>query len=111
MSFESFPDIENLQHLPRRVIVKGGASSFSEQEGAQLKGIVINNIGQSIRNVRVSVVIFNEKKIPVLNTSTTPIPAEIPQGGISRFSFQIKDFDKEITDYHLFTDWSFDDNE
>lgn len=111
MGIEAFPEIENFQHLPRRVIVKGGDSSFSQDEGARLRGIVINNIGQTIRNLKVSVVIFNEKKIPVLNTSIVPDPSAIPQGGISSFSFHLKEYPQQISDYYLYTDWTFDDKE
>ena len=109
MGIETFPEIENFQHLPRQVIVKGGSSIYDEREGAILQGIVINNIGQTIRNLRVNLVIFNEKKIPLMSASTTPHPDTVQQGGISTFSFQVKDYPREIRDYHLYTDWNFHD--
>ncbi len=108
MDVEAFPEIENFQHLPRNVIVKGGKTSFNPDSGAELRGIVINNIGQTIRNIRVQVVIFDHRKIPLLNTSTTPDPDVVPQGGISSFIFKFENFAHEIKDYHLFTNWSFD---
>jgi hypothetical protein len=109
MGIETFPEIENFQHLPRQIIVKGGTSSFDAENGASLQGIVINNIGQPIRDLKIHAVVFNEKKIPVLNSTSSGEPSQIPQGGISTFSFQFKDYPKEITDYYLYTDWKFDD--
>ena len=109
MDIETFPEIEDFQHLPRQVIVKGGAADFSDAAGASLQGIVINNIGNPIRNVRVHVVVFNEKKIPIRSTSTSVKPEIIPQGGIGNFSFQLKDFNEQIKDYYLYTDWNFHD--
>ncbi len=111
MGIEAFPEIENFQKLPRQVIVKGGSSTFSQERGAELRGIVINNIGHPIRGISVHVVIFNENKIPVLSTSTTADPETLPQGGIASFTFQIKTLDQEIQDYHLYTNWKFDDRE
>ncbi len=108
MDVDAFPEIEDFQHLPRNVIVKGGQTSFHPEEGAaELRGIVINNIGQTIRNLRVHVVLFDHRKIPVLNTSISPQPDTVPQGGISPFVFQFREFAQEIRDYHLFTNWSF----
>lgn len=110
MDVDAFPDIENFHHLPRSVIVKGAKASFDPAEGAQLRGIVINNIGQAIQNLRVHVVLFDDRKIPLLNTSVAPESSKIPQGGVSPFHFQLKDFPHEIKDYHLFTNWSFDES-
>jgi hypothetical protein len=109
MDVEAFPEIEDFQHLPRSVIVKGGKTSFRPEDGAELRGIVINNIGQAIRNIRVQVVIFDDRKIPMLNTSVAPEPDMAPQGGISSFVFKLKEYPYEIKDYHLFTHWSFDE--
>ena len=110
MDVDAFPEIQNFQHLPRSVIVKGGSTSFDTAVGAGLRGIVINNIGQAIRNLRVHVVLFDERKIPILNTSIPADPDMIPQGGISSFQFQFEDVKQEIKDYHLFTNWSFDES-
>ena len=111
MGIEAFPEIESFQKLPRQIIVKGGSSTFDEREGAELRGIVINNIGQPIRGLTVHVVIFDSQKIPVLNTGTTAEPDFLPQGGISSFVFRIKDYPREITDYYLYANWKFDDRE
>jgi hypothetical protein len=109
MGIEAFPEIESFQKLPRQVIVKGGASSFDHAEGAGLRGIVINNIGHSIRDIRVSVVIFDKNKLPVLSTSTATDPALLPQGGIANFTFKIEEYPERILDYHLYTHWKFNE--
>ena len=111
MGLETFPEIENFQKLPRQVIVKGGSSSFSQQEGATLAGIVINNIGHTIRDIRVNVVIFDKNRLPALNTSVPADPETLPQGGIGAFTFQLKNYPEEILDYHLYASWKFDDRE
>ena len=111
MGIETFPEIESFQKLPRQVIVKGGSSDFSEHDGAWLRGIVINNIGQPIRDIRINVVIFDKKKIPILNVSATADPESLPQGGIGSFTFQIKSHSEVITDYYLYANWKFDDRE
>ncbi|MFZ5801546.1 MAG: hypothetical protein ACOY3K_00325 [Candidatus Omnitrophota bacterium] len=109
MGLETFPEIESFQKLPRRVIVKGGSSSYSARDGAELRGIVINNIGHAIRNLKINLVVFDEQKIPAFSTSVVPAPASLPQGGMSPFIFQIKDYSKPIADYHLYADWNFED--
>ncbi len=111
MGIETFPEIENFQKLPHQVIVKGGNWSFSEREGAELRGIVINNIGQPIRDLRVSLVVLNDQKLPVLNTSIAAVPEALSQGGIATFIFQLKDYTERITDHHLFIHWKFDEQE
>lgn len=109
MGLEAFPEIENFQKLPRQVIVKGGSSTFSEHEGAELRGIVINNCGHSIRDLRVNVVILDANGIPVLSTGVEPEPHTLQQGGIGSFTLRLKSYPERINDYHLFTDWKFDD--
>ena len=111
MGLEAFPEIENFQKLPRQVIVKGGSSTFHEQEGAELRGIVINNIGHAIRDLRVNVVILDEKGIPVLSTGVEPEPGALPQGGIGSFTFRLKNYPQCISDYHLYANWKFDDRQ
>ncbi|MFA6599521.1 MAG: hypothetical protein WC352_03145 [Candidatus Omnitrophota bacterium] len=111
MGIESFPEIESFHKLPRQVIVKGASSTYDQEKGALLHGIVINNIGHAISQIRVNVVIFDTNKMPVLNTSTVPQPDTLPQGKIGAFSFQFKEYPEEITDYHLFTSWKFVDKE
>ncbi len=109
MDIEAFPEIENFQKLPRQVIVKAGSTSFEASKGAVLRGIVINNSGHPIREVRVNVVILNERGMPVLNTSLSSDPDALPQGGIANFRFEFKEYPKAIIDYHLYTQWRFDD--
>ncbi len=111
MGLEAFPEIESFQKLPRQVIVKGGNSTFSDKEGASLRGIVINNIGQSIRDLRVHAVILDENKIPVLSTSLDPDPSTLPQGAIGSFTFQFKEYSQKIGHYYLYANWKFDDRE
>ena len=111
MDIEAFPEIENFQKLPRQVIVKAGSTGFDERTGAVLRGIVINNSGHGICNARVHVVILDENRIPLLSTSLEPDPHRIPQGGIANFSFEFRDHQKPIVNYHLYTRWRFDDEE
>lgn len=109
MTIEQFPEIESFQKLPHRVIVKGGSSRFDPKEGAELRGIVINNTGVPIREVSVNLVVFDDKETPVLNTSAEPDPPALPQGGIGSFLFQLKEFREEIKRYYLFPSWKYDD--
>ena len=109
MGLEAFPEIESFQKLPRQVIVKGGTSTFEEKQGATLRGIVINNIGHTIRDLRVNIVILDSKGIPVLSAGTAPEPEELPQGGISSFVYRFSDYPEMISNYHLYVDWKFDD--
>jgi hypothetical protein len=111
MGLEAFPEIESFQKLPRQVIVKGGSSTYSEKEGAELRGIVINNSGQSIKDLRVQAVILDENKIPVLSTGIDPDPNSLAQGGIGSFVLRLKEYSKRIADYHLYANWKFDDRE
>lgn len=109
VSIEQFPEIESFQKLPHRVIVKGGSSRFDPQEGAELRGIVINNSGQPIRSVVVNLVVFDERETPLVNVSAVPDPEHLPQGAIGSFLFQLKNFDREIKKYYLYPSWKYDD--
>ena len=111
MGLEAFPEIESFQKLPRQVIVKGGSSTYSERDGAELRGIVINNIGHAIRDLRVQVVILDEKGIPALSAGAVPEPSLLPQGGISSFVFKVADYHRKISDYHVYANWKFDDSQ
>ena len=110
MGIEQFPEIESFQKLPHRVIIKGGSSRFDSKDGAELRGIVINNIGHPIREVTVNLVIFDEREMPILNTSTEPDPSALPQGAIGSFVFQLKEFREEIKKYYLYPSWKYDDS-
>lgn len=111
MGIEQFPEIETFQRLPRKVIVKGGGSGFSPEGKPELRGIVINNSGHSIKGIKVSMVIFSEQDIPMLNKSTAPDPDALPQGAIGSFTFTLSDYDKEITNYYLYANWKYDDSD
>jgi hypothetical protein len=111
MGIEAFPEIESFQKLPRQVIVKGGSSTFDEKVGAELRGIVINNIGHSICDLRVNVVILDQSGIPVMSTSTEPEPNTLPQGGIGSFTFRVESYPQKISNYHVYANWKFDDRE
>ena len=109
MSIEAFPEIESFQKLPRQVLVKGGTSTFEKEKGATLRGIVINNIGHNIKDLRVSVVVLDTNGLPVLNAGLAPEPQELAQGGISSFLFHLKDYPEKISNYHLYANWKFDE--
>lgn len=109
MGIESFPEIENFQKLPREVIIKGASTHFNETDGAGLRGIVINNIGHPIKNIRAQLVIFDQRKVPIMGVNTPTDPGKLAQGGIANFYFQLKNFKKEIQNYHLQVDWNFDE--
>ena len=109
MGIESFPEIENFQKLPHEVIIKGASTHFNEAEGASLQGIVINNIGHSIKNIRAQLVILDKDRVPLLGTSVATEPDHLPQGGIANFKFQLKNQKKEIENYFLHANWGFDE--
>ena len=109
MGLQEFPEIESFQKLPPRVIVKGGSSRFDPKDGAELRGIVINNVGQPIRDVSVNLVVFDDRETPLFNATVIPEPAALPQGGIGSFLFQIKDHPGELKKYHLYPSWKYDD--
>ena len=109
MGIEQFPEIETFPKLPRKVIVKGGSSGLDSKGRPELRGIVINNVGHPIRDAKVSLVIFSEHEIPVLNKSTLPDPSALPQGGIASFTFTLDDYHEEIKNYYLYVNWQYDD--
>ena len=110
MGIESFPEIENFQKLPREVIIKGASTHFNETDGAGLRGLVINNSGHPIKNIRAQLVIFDKNRVPVVEINTPTEPGNLPQGGIAHFRFQLKNHKKEIKDYHLQANWGFDES-
>ena len=111
MGLEAFPEIESFQKLPRQVIVKGGSSTYSKNDGAELRGIVINNIGHPIRDIRIQVVVLDQTGIPVVSAGAVPDPANLPQGGISSFTLRIPHYNQKISDYHVNANWKFDDSQ
>ena len=110
MSIEQFPEIETFQKLPRKVIVKGGSASLDAKGRPELCGIVINNVGQPIRALKVFLVVFDDQEIPILNRNIVPNPDALPQGGIASFSFVLSEHDKEITNCYLYANWKYDDS-
>lgn len=110
MGIEQFPEIETFQKLPRKVIVKGGSSGFDSKGRPELRGIVINNVGHPIRDIKVSLILFNTDEIPILNRSTQPDPTALPQGAIGSFTFVLEDFEGEIKNYYLYANWKYDDS-
>lgn len=110
MDIHEFPEIETFQKLPRKVIVKGGSSGFNAEGKPELRGIVINNLGLTIKTVRVSLIIFDENEIPILNTSILSDPDFLPQGAIGSFTFTLDDYENEITNYYLYANWKYDDS-
>jgi hypothetical protein len=109
MGIESFPEIENFQKLPREVIIKGASTHFNPDEGASLQGIVINNIGHPIKNIRAHLVILDKDKVPLLGTSVSTDPDYLSQGGIANFHFRLKEHKAEIKNYFLHANWGFDE--
>ena len=109
MDIETFPEIENFQKLPRKVIVKAGGFSSAAGASNELRGLVINNIGHPIKDIRVHVVIFDLRKIPQLSASVPANPDRLDQGGMANFIFELKDYLKKITDYHLYAGWKFEE--
>ncbi len=110
MGIEQFPEIETFQKLPRKVIVKGGSSGFDSKGRPELRGIVINNAGHPIRDLKISLILFNEDEIPILNKSTNPDPTGLPQGAIGSFTFIFDDYEQEIKNYYLYANWKYDDS-
>ena len=110
MGIQEFPEIQTFQKLPRKVIVKGGTSGFGANGKPELRGIVINNSGHLVKDIRVSLIIFNAHEIPILNASTVPDPNQLPQGSIASFVFTLDDYNQEITNYYLYTNWKYDDS-
>ncbi|PIQ85069.1 MAG: hypothetical protein COV74_10760 [Candidatus Omnitrophica bacterium CG11_big_fil_rev_8_21_14_0_20_45_26] len=110
MSIQEFPEIETFQKLPHRVIVKGGNAGFNAKGKPELRGLIINNVGHAIKQIRVSLIVFNEREMPVLNTSVASDPAMLAQGGMASFVFTLNDYEQEITNYYLYANWKYDDS-
>ncbi len=111
MKLNSFPEIEDFRKLPHEVVVKGAVSEPDPKKGVEVRGIVINNIGQPIKNIRVQVVVFDEYHLPQMSTSISPSPSKLQQGGIANFIFVLEDLEKPVKDLYLHANWSFDAGE
>ncbi len=111
MSMEQFPEIEAFQKLPRRVLVKGGVSAVNKDGRAELAGIVINNLGQPVKGLKVNLIIFDEREMPVFNATTTPDPSKLSQGGMASFKFVLGSHQDKIANHYLYPSWQYDDSE
>ncbi|HNV86859.1 MAG TPA: hypothetical protein PKL97_07875 [Candidatus Omnitrophota bacterium] len=111
MSIEEFPEIEDFHRLPRRVIVKGGVSRVNANGDAELSGIVLNNLGQPIKGLKVNLVVFDDREMPILNALTDPEPARLAQGGISSFKIVLPGHKEQVTNCYLYPTWQYDDSE
>lgn len=111
MSIEEFPEIEAFQKLPRRVIVKGSLSTVNQAGHAELSGLVINNLGQPVKGLRVNLIVFDAREMPVLNASTVPDPPKLSQGGLSSFKIVVEGYKDKITNYYLYPSWQYDDSD
>ncbi len=108
MRLNSFPEIEDFRKLPREVVVKGAISENDIAKGVEIRGIVINNIGQPIKNIRVQVVVFDEYHLPQMSASLDSIPARLQQGGIANFVLTLQGLEKAVKDFYLHANWGFD---
>lgn len=111
MRLNSFPEIEDFRKLPREVVVKGAISEPDPKKGVEIRGIVINNIGQPIKNIRIQVVVFDEYHLPQMSTSLSPAPSKLQQGGIANFIFTFEGLEKPVKDFYLHANWGFDASE
>jgi len=111
MAFEDFPEIEAFQKLPKRVIVKGGDAKLTDEGDAELAGIVINNSGQTVRDLSVIMVLFSDKHVPTMSLSVKPDPDKLAQGSISSFKFSHKGYCDKFSNYYLYSTWKYDDSD
>jgi len=111
MSIEEFPEIEAFHKLPRRVIVKGGMSRINDKGNAELSGIVINNLRQPVKQVKVNLIIFNQSEIPIYNTTTFSDPERLSNGAIASFKFELEGIKDRLTNFYLYPSWNYDDSE
>ena len=109
MDVEDFPPIETFKKLPKRVVVKGGVASFNAQNQPQLSGIVINNSGQTVMNLKVHLILFDHRNIPIENATEVPEPGTLLQGQIASFLFTLPNFKGKITNSYLYATWVYDD--
>ena len=70
-----------------------------------------NNLGQSVRDIVVHLVVFDEKEMPVINVTTRPDPDRLSQGNLASFKFVLEKFGKPIKNFYLYSNWKYDDSE
>jgi hypothetical protein len=109
LNFEDFPSIEAFHKLPRKIILKAGETGFDEAHRPTLSGIVINNLGQPIRNVEVYLVLFDDQNMPVEHLKTIPEPNRLGQGTLGSFRFVVAGRKEKISNYYLHSRWEYDD--
>ncbi|MBI4970617.1 MAG: hypothetical protein HZC17_02115 [Candidatus Omnitrophica bacterium] len=111
MGIEEFPAIESFQRLPKKIIVKGGDSVINKNGDAELAGLVINNLGQPVRDIVVHLIVFDEKEMPVVNLSAKPDSDRLDQGNMASFKFVLEKFGEPIKNYYLYSNWKYDDSQ
>ncbi len=111
MGIEEFPPIESFQRLPKKLIVKGGDSFINKDQDTELAGLVINNLGQSVRDIVVHLVVFDEREIPAVNVSVKPDPDHLNQGNMASFRFVIEKLGQPVKNFYLYANWKYDDSE
>ena len=111
MGIEEFPAIESFQRLPKKIIVKGGDSVVNKNGDAELGGIVINNLGQSVCDIVVHLVVFDEKEMPAINASIKPEQDRLEQGNIASFKFTLEKFGQPVKNFYLYANWKYDDSQ
>ena len=55
--------------------------------------------------------IFDKDRVPLLGVSVATEPDHLPQGGIAKFHFQLKEHKEEIKNYFLHANWGFDETD
>src|SRR3990167_5766761 len=110
MGIEEFPAIESFQRLPKKIIVKGGDSVINKNGDTELAGLVINNLGQPVRDIVVHLIVFDEKEMPAVNLSMKPDPDRLDQGNMASFKFILEKFGAPVKNFHLYANWKYDDS-
>ena len=111
MNFEDFPEIESFHKLPKKLIIKAGETAFTEEGDATLSGIVINNLGQPVQHVEVSLILFDEKNIPQEHLRIVSSPNQLTQGALGSFRFVVKDRKEKVENYYLHASWDYVDKD
>jgi hypothetical protein len=109
VGFENFPEIESFHKLPKKIVIKAGETAFDAGGDATLGGIVINNLGQAVRNIEVFLVLFDENNIPREHLRASPNPNELPQGALGSFHFHVKGRKTKVVNYYLHARWDYID--
>lgn len=111
MNYADFPSIESFHKLPKKLILKAGDTVVNAEGDAVFSGIVINNLGQTVRNVEVFLVLFDKQNIPQEHLKTASDPASLAQGGLGSFRFVLKGRKERVGDYYLHAKWDYVDKD